>query len=277
MTATTQADGAAVSSIANSLLKAAGGFWFAVAAGGQVAFVYFILGFYAGPTISGDFEAWDRNHFLTRGYVAGDVAGNLAFAAHVLLAALIILGGIVQLIPQIRTRALVFHRWNGRVYIAAAFAISLAGLYMSWVRSRPNHAGEFATSLDAVLIMAFAGLALAAARAGDVRAHRRWAMRLFLAVNGVWFLRVGLLLWIILNGGKAVGVGADLGGPAGIALSYGCFLVPLAVLELYFLAQERARPAGKLAMAATLTLLTVGMGAGIVGAYAFFWRPLLSL
>ncbi|MFZ8531235.1 hypothetical protein ACO1NH_13755, partial [Staphylococcus aureus] len=53
-------------------------------------------------------------------------------------------------------------------------------------------------SLNALLIVGFAILAWQAARTRDFPAHRRWALRLFLAVNGVWFFRVGLMLWLLV-------------------------------------------------------------------------------
>ena len=95
---------------ADTALKAAAGLWFLVAVIGQWAFLYFIVAFYGPSTLQGNFEAWSKNTFLFKGYIAGDTAGNLAFAAHVLLAAVIAFGGAIQLIPQIRTRAITVHR-----------------------------------------------------------------------------------------------------------------------------------------------------------------------
>jgi hypothetical protein len=45
------------SSIAEAMLRGAAAFWFLVAAAGQWLFVLFILGFYAVPTLTGNFEA----------------------------------------------------------------------------------------------------------------------------------------------------------------------------------------------------------------------------
>src|SRR6185503_14280927 len=92
-------------------LKAAVRFWFAVTVIGQWAFLYYIAGFYGPSSVSGNFQAWSRNRFLIKGYVPGDTAGNLAFAAHALLAGIIAFGGALQLIPQIRARAMAVHRW----------------------------------------------------------------------------------------------------------------------------------------------------------------------
>src|SRR5215469_16877837 len=81
------------------------------------------------PPSSEIFEAWNRNKNLTDGYIAGDAAGNLFFAAHVILALVLTFGGALQLVPKIRSRALAFHRWNGRVFLVAGVVATLGGLY----------------------------------------------------------------------------------------------------------------------------------------------------
>jgi hypothetical protein len=52
-------------------------------------------------------------------------------------------------------------------------------------------------------------------------------------------------------------------GPFLTFLSFAQYLLPLAVLELYLLTQNRGGPAGRYAMAATLVVLTVAMGMGV--------------
>lgn len=262
------------SSIADAVLRWAAGFWFLVAAAGQWLFVLFIVGFYGKPTLTGNFEAWDRNTFMTHGYVAGDTAGNLAFAAHVTMAAVITASGTVQLIPWIRARAISFHRWSGRTFIFIAFAISLAGLFLNATRGQGTFA-HIPITINAVLLMFCAGQTIGFARAGDIDTHRRWALRTFMLMNGVWFLRVGMMAWMF---GK-IGL---FGGPKEFDAdfyafwSYGNYLVPLAVLELYFWAQDRGGSGAKVGVATLLVLLTVAMGAGIAGAAFGMWWPLLK-
>jgi Predicted membrane protein (DUF2306) len=256
--------------IAEKALKAAAVLWFLAALAGQWAFVIYIAGFYAAPTLQGDFEAWNRNKNLVHGYVVGDAAGNLAFAAHVMMAAIITFAGTLQLIPQIRARAISFHRWNGRLFILTAFAISLAGLFLTWSRENVGLASDLAISLNAVLIMFCAAQTLGFALARDIDTHRRWALRTFLLVNGVWFLRVGMMLWAILTQGSSPYDEAFF-----LFWTFGSYLIPLAVLELYLRTQDRGGAAAKVAMAALLLVLTAGMGVGIFGAAMFMWRPLL--
>ncbi len=262
-------------SIADTNLKASAGFWFLVAAAGQWLFVLFILGFYAKPTLTGNFEAWDKNTFLTHGYVAGDTAGNLAFASHVMMAAVITASGTLQLIPWIRAHGISFHRWSGRVFIVTAFAISLAGLFMHATRGE-SQATDLAITINAVLLMLCAGQTIGFARAGDIDAHRRWALRTYMLMNGVWFLRVGMMAWMIGKIGLFGGP-KEFDGNFFAVWGYGCYLVPLAVLELYFRAQDRGGAAAKVGVAALLVVLTVAMGVGIAGATLGIWWPLLKV
>lgn len=263
---------------ANTALKAAAQFWFLLAVSGQWMFIYYIASFYGGAAAQGNFEVW--NKILPHGYTAGDTTGNFALATHLLLATVITLGGSLQLIPQIRLHLPAFHRWNGRLYILTAFIMSLSGLYLS-LPGR-HHVGDnsqlIAISINAILIMIFAVLALRYAIARKIDIHRRWALRLFLVANGVWFFRVGLMFWIVLNQGP---VGFDVQTFTGPFLTFLAFavygLLPLTVLELYFRAQKSVQASIKFAMAAGLFVLTLAMGVGIFGATVFMWLPRISI
>jgi hypothetical protein len=72
--------------------------WFVVAAVGQTAFIGFILAFYGVRTATGNFAGWNDKPLID-GYIKGDDAGNAVFAAHVLLASVVTLGGLMQMIP----------------------------------------------------------------------------------------------------------------------------------------------------------------------------------
>ncbi len=85
-----------LNSVADTVLKTAAGFWFVVAVIGQWAFLYYLVTFYGPSTLTGNFQAWTRNTFLRMSYVRGDTAGNLAFAAHALLASVIAFGRIAD-------------------------------------------------------------------------------------------------------------------------------------------------------------------------------------
>ena len=254
-------------------LAAAATAWFVVAAFGQLLFAGYVLGFYGRAAMHGDFKAW--NKVLTHGFVDGDTVGNVAVAVHLAFAVVVVLGGLVQLVPHVRRAAPAFHRWNGRVYLVTVSATALAGLAMVWMRGAAGAlAQDIGINLDAFLVLGFAWLAYRNARARRFDAHRRWALRLFIAASGVWFFRLMLPLWIVVNQGP---VGFDpetFHGPAITTLSYVDYLLPLAVLELYFRAQRGgARARG--AMAAGLGVATLLTAAGVASAAMILWLPML--
>ncbi len=261
-------------SIADETLEATARSWFYVAISGQVMQAAYVTWFYGGAALQGRVDAWDR--ILSRGYVRGDAAGNLAVIVHLLAAVILVIGGAMQFIPAIRDRAPRLHRWTGRIYLVTAVAASLAGLYMTWIRgTRGDVSQHVGGSLNAFLIMLFAFLALRTAIDRRFVAHRRWVLRLFMVVSGSWFYRVGLFLWIVVNEGP---VGFDLEtfrGPALTFLSFANSLIPLAVLELYLYVRTRAAARGRLAMAAALFILTVAMGIGICAATMGMWLPII--
>jgi uncharacterized membrane protein len=260
---------------ANDVLDAAARTWFATALLGQWAFLYYIAGFYDVATLRGDFALWNKNTHLLKGYVPGDTVGNLAFAFHVLLAATVTFGGALQLISQSRTRWLSVHRWNGRLFLLTALAGAVSGLYMIWVRgSRANVTAGLATSIDATLIITFAVLAWRAARTRAFPTHRRWALRTYIVASGVWFQRVGIFGWTTLDP-TAPGMTKNFDGWFDLAWAFGCYLVPLAVLELYLRVKDRGGARSRYVMAAGILLLTAAMAFGIYAAYMFVWRHAL--
>ena len=243
-----------------------------MAVAGQWIFVSYILAFYGGTAARGEWSEWKK--ILTRGIVSGDTMGNAAIVAHVFLAVIITVGGPLQLVPALRARAPSFHRWNGRVYLTTAMASSISGLYMIWSRGVGGSLVQrVGISVNAILIIACAVIALRSVLAGNIRRHRRWALRLFLVVSGSWFFRVGLMFWIAANRGPAGFDPTTFRGPFIDALSFAQYLVPLAVLELYLRTRDRAGAPGRYAMAGSLLVLTAAMGLGIVVATRVMWLP----
>ena len=122
--------------------------------------------------------------------------------------------------------------------------------------------------------MIFAVLAVRHAIARDFKTHRRWTLRLFMAVNGVWFFRVGLMLWLVINRGPAGFNPKTFTGPFLTIWSFANYLLPLAILELYLRA-ERSSASTRFAMATGLSVLTLAMAIGIAVATKVMWLPRL--
>lgn len=246
--------------------------WFTVAVLGQLMLAAYVIGFYGRAVLDGQPERW--NQVLPHGHVPGDVVGNLVVGAHLGFTVIAVLGGALQLVPMVRRRWPAFHRWTGRVYLAVVALLSLSGLAMVATRGAVGATSQtVAISMNAVMILVFAALALHHARHRRIDRHRRWALRLFLAVSGVWFFRVGLMFWILVNQAP---VGFDpetFRGPALTTIAFAQTLLPLAVLELYFRAQRSPALLPRFAMAATLGLLTLLTVVGIFGAVVMLWLP----
>lgn len=253
-------------------LTAAARFWFLATIFGQLVFAAYIVSLYGGAVVDGNLNGW--NKVMSHGFVRADLAGNIATAVHLLLAAVIMVGGTLQLIPQLRARAPSFHRWNGRVYLAGAVVAALSGLYMVWFRGAVGDTVQhLGISLNALLVLACAGMALRSALSRDFAAHRCWALRLFMCVGGVWFFRVGLMFWLAVNGGPAGFDIATFTGPFLSFLSFAQYLLPLSVLELYLRCGAGGGAAARYAAASVLAVLTLAMALGIAVAIMGMWWP----
>ena len=259
-----------LSSVASTTLIVAARSWFVVTVVGQLFFAFAIVSFYTLTALRGDYHGWNFTH----GFVPGVTKGNWAVVMHLASAAAIMLAGAAQLVPQVRNRFPVFHHWNGRIYMLAVVTLSAAGLYMTWFRGSvgdlPQHLGS---TLNAILMWLFAALALRYALARDFKTHRRWALRLFLAVSGSWFYRIGFFLAIVLNKGPFGFDPTTFTGPFPTFMSFANYLFPLAVLEIYFLAQDRPGAMRRMATAGLLFVLTLGMIAGLFAVTLAIWVP----
>ena len=254
-------------------MQRAAAFWFATTLLGQGLFVAFILGFYYPSTLTGHGEAWNAKPLID-GYIAGDTAGNFGFAVHVMLAALMFASGWMQLLPAVRARAPRLHRWSGRLFMVLAIVLALGGLALVWLRGTwLTLTGASSISLNAVLILASAAQAWRTALAGNFASHRRWALRCFILCSGVWFMRIGYVGWGASTGG--LGIAKGMSGPFDLIWGFGCYLLPLGLLELWF-AAERGQSAGGRYLAAGLAV-TSGLLVASTSALAWIamWSPYL--
>jgi hypothetical protein len=183
---------------------------------------------------------------------------------------------LLQIVPALRQRWPAFHRWNGRIYLLVACTMSLGGIAMTVTRGTIGAPIQtVAILLNAALILIFAVVALHYAMARRIDVHRRWALRLFLVVSGVWFLRVMMMGWVMVNRGP---VGFDMetfSGPFLTFASFGQYLLPLAILELYFRAQANGGRRLRYVAASVVALATAATATGILAATMMMWLPRL--
>ena len=259
--------------IARKMLNASAATWFLTAVFGQWFFAYYIMVFYGGNAVQGNWSAWSSR--MIHGIIEGDIIGNIAVLIHILLAFVISFCGPLQFIPQVRQNYPSFHRLNGRLYIMTSLVISVAAIYMIWSREAiiGGVMGQIGTSLDGVLVIICAIMTVRFAMARKIVVHRRWALRLFILVSGVWFFRVIRGFWIFVNDGTSPGTNGNLTGPFDLVLNFAGYLVPLLILECYFRLRDNGQPAGQYAMAGIILLLTGAMAIGIYSAAHIFWLP----
>ncbi|MBW1295223.1 DUF2306 domain-containing protein [Aquimarina litoralis] len=249
-------------------------FWFVIAVLGQWIFAYYVTTFYGTAAMDGDFQKW--NEVLPHGYTEGATISNIVVGIHLLFAVIIIIGGPLQFIDKIRTKARSFHRWNGKIYIVTTFIAGFSGIYMILSKGAvTGWIGDVSVSFNGVLMMIFAVLAWRTALQKKFLVHKRWVLRLFLAVNGVWFFRIGLMLWLFIHG-KPVGFDAEtFRGPFITFLGFGQYVIPLMILETYFRVKDRKIALEQLSMSLFLFVATIATGVGIFAATMGLWLPRL--
>ena len=236
----------------------------------QWIFAAYVMTFYWGTAVRGETAKW--NEVLAVGIVPGDTMGNTALAIHVGLAGFMIIAGPLQLMPQVRSRWPMFHRWVGRSYVVLAIIVSSAGLFLEITRD--NIGGiilEISTGTNGAVAIICAIQAWRYALAKRFTTHRDWAIRLWLMASGVWFFRILLMFWVLINQGP-VGIGENFDGWAVIMLAYSSWLMPLAVFELYRSARDNGGVQHRTATATLLGVLTLATLAGsAMAAYGMWW------
>lgn len=265
---------AALAERAGRWLSVAASAWCVAAVSGQLLFAAYVALFYGAALVDGRPERWST--VMPDGWVPGQTAANLALSAHLAFAVFILLSGAVQLIPRLRSRLPALHRWNGRLYILGALLLGVGGIVMVWTRRTPGDTlGHVSVSINGALIVGFAVATWRMAVARRIEHHRRWALRLWLAVGGVWFFRLGLTAWLMVNQGPRWFDPRTFQGPFLTVLGIAQYVLPLLVLQAWLHARDRGGwqlRAGMAAVLAALTLLTVF---GTFSATMILWLPRL--
>lgn len=247
--------------------------WFIVTAIGQWLFVAYIAGYY-GLRFATDGVGGFTGTQLANGFIAGDSIGNMALAIHILVAGLIIAAGQIQLVPAIRNKLPLLHRSSGWFFMIASVIVSVAGFYLTWSRERVigSLIQDIGVTGSGVLVMLFVPIALYYAIKRNFATHRRWALRLFMVVSAVWFLRLMVFGWFIATGGIGID-GKTFTGPFLDVVSFAQYLLPLAVLELYFWASKPKNKRYQSAVASLIFVVCAAMAIGIFAISSVSWVP----
>lgn len=256
---------------ASAYLVLCGKFWFIAATTGQYAFGMYVILYYAATAATNRFEIWNKNLFS--GIIPGDWLGNTFLVFHILLASVVLFGGPLQLMPFIRSRFKRFHRYLGRAYLTLTVLLSLTGVIMT---IQGKSFGSFflhvTNSLSAIYICWFAAMTIKNAMDKNFQEHRKWALRLFMLANGVWFIRVWPGAWKILNN--------DFFGayPENVVAFFTYILpVQLIMLEFYFWVQKRNQPGLQWMATITIFVFTLIMTVGIYGTTANWYSKIVKV
>lgn len=249
--------------------------WVSIALIGQWFFAAYIISVYALPAILGNPELTFQVS-PTQGLKSENGFDTFMLFSHVLPAALLALSGLFQLFPIIRRKYPKFHRYNGRLFLSLGLAGALTGLYLSWGAGfRLSNIGAIGVTLNGILIPIAIFFAWKTAIKKDFVAHQRFAIHSFLLINGVWSFRLYLMAWYIINQGS-FGNTRTIDGPADIALSIACYLLPMAIAEFIFWAKRKSSQKIKWA---AVGLTFVGMAITLIGVGAasmMMWTPRIS-
>jgi len=247
--------------------------WFAVAMTGQIVFALYIIFVYTLTLFFG----LDIAHITpTQGYDKANGFDFLVFFTHILPAAYLSLFGMLQLVPAIRVRFRRFHRWNGRIFLILGFSGALTGLYLQWITGlRLSNLGSVGITLNGLLILFAVYQTWRHAISKRFELHMRWAIHTFFLVNAVWSFRLFLMGWYMVNQGPNGNTG-NVDGPVDIFFSFACYLIPMAVAELYFWA-NRQQNARRL----WTTTIVVSIGAlvtltGVIAGIMMMWWPRIA-
>ncbi|MEX0273404.1 MAG: DUF2306 domain-containing protein [Flavobacteriaceae bacterium] len=245
-------------------------FWFVVTLIGQWIFALYVAIYHGYTIVDKGLGAMGGKH-MPNGYLEGDATGNLTLASHLILAVFVIAAGPLQLIPKIQREYRSLHKWMGRIYLPLVVIIAIGGVYLTWSRPRPSFGSiyqDIAISMEALLIVIFAMLAWRSAIQRKIHRHRKWALRLFITASGVWFLRIGYKAWFWIEELLEFSIENFFD-----YWSFGSFLIPLGVLELYLRTMGSGNKKAERRMAILLMLLTLFMALGIFLAAKGMWWP----
>ncbi|WP_239977378.1 DUF2306 domain-containing protein [Pseudoalteromonas sp. Isolate3] len=245
--------------------------WFICLLLAQICFVgYLILG-YGVTSMTTGLSGWNRLN--NTAYVANDTTGNLMYAVHVLFAVVMILGGSLQLIEKLRAKYKTFHRYNGRVFVVLACCISFAGMYLMIVRGTVGNTLMHALTMFGGLVVIISSLfAVKTARARNFNAHKTWAIRLYLAANGVLFFRLLIFAWFLVFGSLGVD-SKTFTGPAVLAVSLCSYMIPLFIAELVRYAEQTNHKFITIGTACLMAFISVVFLIGLFGVTLANWYP----
>lgn len=223
-------------------------------------FVLYIALTYIARLFDGDLQRWN-NGFLPGLYSPDNPGASGSIGLHFVTGAVVMVLGCIQLVPVIRTRWPVVHRWVGRLYVGTAVLTAVGGLgFIVLQRTVGGIMMDIGFGLYGLLMILSAGQAIRYARARDFDRHRAWAVRLFALVIASWLYRMEYGLSTLVDfDGRTV----DFRGWFDFVMDFFFYLPNLVIAELYLRARRaQSSVAVRSGAVAALLLSVVVVAAG---------------
>jgi len=234
-------------------------------------FGLYILAFYAASLFGGNLDKW--NEILPGLYNRGSAAATTGIGLHFAMGGIILMLGSIQLIEAVRVRYSAFHRWVGRIYVAASLLAAVGGLVFIAIRGTiGGTVMNIGFSLYGILMLIAGVETFRHARAGRYDKHRAWALRLYALAVGSWLYRMDYGFWLLLADG--LGHTTKFSGPFDNVMSFFFFIPNLLVAEV-FIRSRVYKSAPLLHFVSTLLLLLMTLFL-LLGTYyftKFIWGP----
>ncbi len=118
---------------------------------------------------------------------------------HILPGALFMILGPLQFVRRIRSRALGFHRWSGRVFVISSLVIGVTGMIMGVVMPIGGANETVATTFFALIFLFAVVRAFIYVRQGNVARHREWMLRAFAVGLAIATIRPIVVMFFALT------------------------------------------------------------------------------
>ncbi len=153
-------------------------------------FGLYIVAHYGGSYIRGNLTQWN-GLFNPNLYDPEHSRATAGMALHFIAGGIILVLGSIQLIEAIRHRFIHFHRWVGRLYVAACLLTAIGGLIFILLRGTVGGITMdigFAAYGIAMLVCSIQTIKYA--KRNLLNQHRAWAIRLYALAIGSWLYRM---------------------------------------------------------------------------------------
>ena len=234
-------------------------------------FGLYILAFYFIALIQENTTQW--NEVLPGLYDEQTRSATAGIGLHFAAGGIILILGCIQLLGAVRERFPVFHRWVGRVYVAASIFAALGGLVFIVVKGTIG-----GVLMDVgfvgygVLTFLVAIQTIRYARMHNFEKHRAWAIRLFALAIGSWLYRMEYGFWFVFM--NKAGHASDFTGPFDYFMDFFFYLPNLLIAEL-FIARKQII-GNRLVEGLVTVFLFAAIGFILLATYYFtkeYWGP----